>query len=56
MLVSSCATSCGNGPDEGTHVVAVTVPDDSTVPEQSTEVDGVFRALQQEFPQYRVVW
>ena len=45
----------GSGPDEGTAIVAVTV-DDGTVQEQRSRVDGVFRGLQQQFPQYRVVW
>jgi putative drug exporter of the RND superfamily len=46
----------GNGPDEGTHVFAVTVPDGTTVAAERAAVDGVFRAVQTELPQYRVVW
>lgn len=46
----------GNGPDEGTHVFAVTVPEGTTVADQREQVDGVFRAVQNELPQYRVVW
>jgi putative drug exporter of the RND superfamily len=46
----------GNGPDEGTTVLAVTVPEGTTVEAEREEVDGVFRALQAEFPQYRVAW
>lgn len=32
----------------------MTVPAGTTVAEQRTQVDGVFRALQQQFPEYRV--
>ena len=46
----------GTGPDEGTSVVAVTVPAGTTVTDKQAAVDGVFRGLQREFPQYRVVW
>ena len=46
----------GNGPDEGTHVVAVTVPAGTTVEAERAEVDGVYRAVQQQFPKYRLVW
>jgi putative drug exporter of the RND superfamily len=46
----------GNGPDEGTHVLAVTVPAGTTVEAERGQVDGVFRAVQQQFPQYRLVW
>ena len=45
----------GNGPDEGTAIVALTAPD-GDVTDQRPAVDAVFRALQQEFPQYRVAW
>jgi len=48
--------SYGNGADQGTTVVAVTVPAGSTVRQEQPRVDGVFRALQQQFPRYRVVW
>jgi hypothetical protein len=34
----------------------VTVPPGTTVDAQRAEVDGVFRAVQAELPQYRVVW
>jgi RND superfamily putative drug exporter len=46
----------GNGPDEGTHVFAVTVPAGTTVAAEQDAVDGVFRTVQTELPQYRVVW
>ncbi len=46
----------GNGADEGTSIVTVTVPAGTTVGQQKADVDGVFRAVQQQFPQYRVVW
>ncbi len=46
----------GNGPDEGTSIVAVTVPAGTTVAAEKPEVDGVFLALQRDFPQYRVAW
>jgi RND superfamily putative drug exporter len=46
----------GTGPDEGTQVVAVTVPEGTDVAAQRDQVDGVFRALQAEYPQYRTVW
>ncbi len=46
----------GSGADEGTTVVAVTVPSGSTVDGEQAAVDGVFRAVQRDFPQYRVVW
>ena len=46
----------GNGPDEGTSIIAVTVPGGKTVQAERAQVDGVFRALQEQFPQYRVVW
>jgi putative drug exporter of the RND superfamily len=46
----------GNGPDEGTHVFAVTVPEGTTVDAEQERVDSVFRAVQTELPQYRVVW
>ena len=46
----------GTGPDEGTTIVAVTVPSGTTVSAEQTEVDGIFRAVQRDFPQYRVVW
>ncbi len=46
----------GNGPDEGTHIVSVTVPEGTTVAAERAEVDGVFRAVQEGFPQFRVVW
>ena len=46
----------GSGPDEGTSIFAVTVPSGTTVQDERAKVDGVFRAVQQQFPQYRVVW
>ena len=46
----------GNGPDEGTSIVAVTVPTSTTVAAETAKVDSVFLALQREFPQYRVAW
>ena len=46
----------GGGPDEGTHVLAVTVPEGTTVEQEQAAVAGVFRAHAQEFPQYRLVW
>jgi len=46
----------GNGPDEGTHVVSVTVPDGTTVSAEQAEVDGVFEALEDGFPQFRLAW
>ena len=46
----------GNGPDEGTSIFAVTVPAGTTVQQQQAKVDGVFRTVQREFPQYRVLW
>jgi putative drug exporter of the RND superfamily len=46
----------GNGPDEGVALVAVTVPEGDTAAAQSGAVDGVFRAIQRDFPQYRVAW
>ncbi len=46
----------GNGPDEGTTIVTVTVPEDETVQEQRADVDGVFASIQRQFPQYRVAW
>ena len=46
----------GNGPDEGTTIVTVTVPDGSTVEQEQAQVDGVYSAIQSQFPQYRVVW
>ena len=46
----------GNGPDEGSYLFTVTVPEGSTVAREQAKVDGVFRAVQKEFPQYRVVW
>ena len=46
----------GNGPDEGSAIVAVTVPEGQTVEQEQEAVDGVFQELQRQFPQYRVVW
>ena len=46
----------GNGPDEGTHVMSVTVPEGTTVASEQAEVDGVFAALQDGFPQFRFAW
>jgi len=46
----------GNGPDEGTTIVAVTVPSGTTVDDEQDAVDGVFQAVQEDFPQYRVAW
>src|SRR5688500_10544291 len=46
----------GGGPDEGTHVLAVTVPEGTTVRAEQAKVDGVFRAHEREFPQFRLVW
>ncbi len=46
----------GSGPDEGTTILAVTVPSGTTVAAEQGRVDGVFRAVQRDFPQYRVVW
>jgi putative drug exporter of the RND superfamily len=46
----------GNGPDEGVALVAVTVPEGETTAARSADVDGVFRAIQRDFPQYRVAW
>ncbi len=46
----------GTGPDEGTTVVAVTVPSGTTVDDEQDAVDGVFEAVQEDFPQYRVAW
>ncbi len=46
----------GGGPDEGTHVLAVTVPEGATVETEQGAVDGVFRAHEREYPQYRLVW
>ncbi len=45
----------GNGPDEGTSIVALTDPA-GAITGRAADVDGVFRALQKQFPQYRVVW
>ena len=42
--------------DYGSHLFTVTVPEGQTAAERSDDVDGVFRAVQQEFPQTRVVW
>ncbi len=49
---SQIVQTYGNGPDEGTSIVALS--DDQ--PLDAAAVDGVFRALQSQFPQYRVVW
>jgi RND superfamily putative drug exporter len=46
----------GNGPDEGTSIFAVTVPEGTTVAAERAKVDGIFRAMQQQYPQYRVLW
>ena len=46
----------GGGPDEGTHVLAVTVPEGTTVEAEQAKVDGVFRAHEREYPQFRIVW
>ncbi|MBW3641101.1 MAG: MMPL family transporter, partial [Actinobacteria bacterium] len=46
----------GSGPDEGTTIVAVTVPSGTTVDDEQAAVDGVFEAVQENFPQYRVAW
>ncbi|MCW2614353.1 MAG: conserved rane protein of unknown function, partial [Frankiales bacterium] len=45
----------GNGPDEGTSIVALTDPK-GDIAARRADVDRVFRALQTQFPQYRVVW
>ncbi len=46
----------GTGPDEGTSIVVVTAPQGKTVAGEKAAVDGVFRALQAEYPEYRVSW
>ena len=46
----------GTGPDEGTYIVAVTAPEGSSIADERAAVDGVFTALQTEYPQYRLVW
>jgi putative drug exporter of the RND superfamily len=46
----------GNGTDFGSHLFTVTVPEGETVAGRRADVDGVFTALQGEFPQYRVAW
>ncbi len=46
----------GSGTDEGSHLVAVTVPAGTTVQAEQAEVDGVFRAVTAQFPQYRLAW
>jgi RND superfamily putative drug exporter len=45
----------GNGSDEGSSIIAVTVPDSTTVAEQRAKVDAVFTAVATKFPEYRVV-
>ncbi|MEX2290542.1 MAG: MMPL family transporter [Mycobacteriales bacterium] len=46
----------GNGPDEGTTLVVVTAPGGSTVADHREQVDAVFRGIDAQFPQYRVLW
>ncbi|MCA1719844.1 MAG: MMPL family transporter, partial [Actinobacteria bacterium] len=46
--------SYGNGADFGTAVVAVTVPPGTTVAAQRAKVDGLFNAVEEAYPQYRV--
>ena len=43
----------GNGPDEGTSIVAIS---DDAGALQPAQVDRVFRSLQATFPRYRVLW
>jgi RND superfamily putative drug exporter len=45
----------GNSSNQGTTIVSVTSPTGSVTAAQPA-VDGVFHAVQQQFPQYRVVW
>jgi RND superfamily putative drug exporter len=45
----------GNGPDEGSALINVTVPAGSTVAEQQAKVDGVFAAVANGLPLFRVI-
>ena len=45
----------GNGPDEGSSIVTVTVPSGSTVAAEKAKVDGVFGAVTKALPGFRVI-
>ena len=45
----------GNGPDEGSSIVTVTVPAGSTVAAEKAKVDGVFAAVAKGLPGFRVI-
>ena len=45
----------GNGADDGSSVIAVTVPAGQTVASRRSEVVGVFAGVARAFPQYRLV-
>jgi RND superfamily putative drug exporter len=53
---SKIVETYGTGPDEGTSAITLTMPEGTTAQESKAEIDGVFTALQQQFPQYRYVW
>ncbi|MBK5307331.1 MAG: MMPL family transporter [Frankiaceae bacterium] len=45
----------GNGPDEGSSIVTVTVPAGRTVAQEQAKVDGVFAAVANGLPGFRVI-
>jgi RND superfamily putative drug exporter len=45
----------GNGPDEGSSIVTVTVPAGRTVAQEKAKVDGVFAAVAKGLPGFRVI-
>ena len=45
----------GNGTDYGATVLAVTAPAGSTIAQHEKDVDAVFGAVQQKYPEYRVL-
>jgi putative drug exporter of the RND superfamily len=45
----------GNGPDEGSALITVTVPAAETVAQDKAKVDGVFAAVAKGLPQFRVM-
>lgn len=45
----------GNGPDEGSSIITVTVPAGRTVAQEQAKVDGVFAAAAKALPGFRVI-
>jgi RND superfamily putative drug exporter len=45
----------GNGSDYGAAVLAVTAPEGSTIAQHKQDLDAVFTAIEQKYPEYRVL-